>query len=72
MEVINYKKFKEDMSNLIDIIEEKEKPLVVTGDDKQKSFIVLSVDFFNGLWETATILSNEKDREDLKKILECK
>lgn len=69
MEVRNYTDFRSNMANVVDLISEQQKPLIVTRRDNKKPFVVLSLDSFNQLWETAHILSNRKDRNSIKRAL---
>ena len=56
MQAINFSDLRKDMKNIMDMIQDRHEPAIITR--KQGNMVLLSLEDYNALTETAYILSN--------------
>ena len=66
MEVINYTKFRENLTNSFDFVNNNHKPLLITRGSK-KPVIMLSLEDYNAFQETSYLLGTENNKKRLLK-----
>ena len=69
MEVINYTKFRENLTNSIDFVNNNHRPLLITRGSK-KPVVMLSLEDYNAFQETNYLLGTENNRKRLLKGVE--
>lgn len=69
MEVVNYTKFRENMTSLMELVNNGHKPLLVTRGSK-KPVIMLSLEDYNGFQETAYLMGTINNKKALLKGIE--
>ena len=67
MQAVSFSELRKDMKRIMDTIEERHEPTIITR--KQGNMVLMSLEDYNALEETAYILSNPKNAQRILESL---